>query len=69
MHNSIFSKLSFWSLRNDSINLYMCSCQRFVEKHVKKTLLAEAFMGLGRNFELYFDIAAWPVFKPLVVVC
>ena len=37
-------------------------------KTCQKTLLAEAFMGLGRNFELYFDIAAQPVFNPLVVV-
>ena len=68
-------KCTTWS----SVNLHFdCSemtqfihvqLSKICGKTCQKTLLAEAFMGLGRNFELYFNIAAWPVFNPLVVVC
>ena len=69
MHNSIFSKLSFLIAQEWLDQFIHVQLSKICGKTRQKTLLAEAFMGLGRNFELYFNITAWPVFNPLIVVC
>ena len=52
MHNSIFSKLSFLIAQEWLDQFINVQLSEICGKTHQKTLLAEAFMGLGRNFEL-----------------